>query len=204
MKPLNEDTHHSPRGALRSLIFVMMLGAVFAISISLTTASQQPVVPRVSFLLSNQHGERVDETLLQGKYTLWFFGFTHCQGVCPIQMAKLTSVLNTLDKRGHHEQIQGVLTTVDPERDTPEIMQRYLTHFHPSFSALTGTRRELKAVNEQFKTYLAPPSLCTESNYQPTHSTLIFLIDPYGRIEKHIPMSESAQAISELVLNSLS
>jgi cytochrome oxidase Cu insertion factor (SCO1/SenC/PrrC family) len=79
----------------------------------------------------------------RGEVTLVFFGFANCPDVCPLTLARWTRALNTLAERGGR--FQGIFVSVDPGRDTPEALERWMSHFHPSILALTGSPEEIQA-----------------------------------------------------------
>jgi protein SCO1/2 len=89
----------------------------------------------------------------KGKATLVFFGYVQCPDVCPTTLAELAEVKRSLGADG--ERVQGVFVTLDPERDTPEVLKKYVTAFHPSFVALRGTPEQTRAAAKEFKVFFA-------------------------------------------------
>ena len=124
--------------------------------------------------LVNSAGESVRLGEWQGDMMLVFFGYANCPDVCPLTMAKLADTYRDL---GAPENLQVIMVTVDPERDTPEALQRFVEGFHPNFVGLTGTPEQLAAAASRFYAgaALAP-------NAQVSHSSHVTLVDPKGRM----------------------
>ena len=102
-----------------------------------------------SFRLIDHHGARVTDETYRGRFVLIFFGFTHCRVVCPRALSRLSAVLERLGPLT--DQLQALYITVDPERDTPEVMRTFLEKSYPRFIGLTGTRAEIDAAKRAFQ-----------------------------------------------------
>ena len=103
------------------------------------------------FTLVNTKGEEVTEQDFIGKWVLVYFGFCNCPDICPDQLDKITEVVNRVNSTPHIPNIQPVYITVDPLRDTPQIMDEYLQDFHPDFIGLTGTVEQVKAACKTYR-----------------------------------------------------
>ena len=114
----------------------------------------------------------------KGKVTVVFFGYTQCPDVCPTTMAELAQVKKTLGSDG--DRLQGVFVTIDPERDTPEILKSYIGSFDPSFVALRGTVEQTKAAAQEFKVFFAKVPGKVEGSYTMDHTAGAFVIDAKG------------------------
>ena len=114
----------------------------------------------------------------KGKVTVVFFGYTQCPDVCPTTMAELAQVKKTLGSDG--DRLQGVFVTIDPERDTPEILKSYIGSFDPSFVALRGTIEQTKAAAQEFKVFFAKVPGKVEGSYTMDHTAGAFVIDAKG------------------------
>ena len=101
--------------------------------------------------LTDHNGQARHLKDFAGKVVVVFFGFTQCPDVCPTSMQELAEVKKMLGKDG--DRLQGIFVTVDPERDTPEVLKAYMANFDPSFLALYGTPEQLAAVAKDFKIY---------------------------------------------------
>jgi protein SCO1 len=114
----------------------------------------------------------------KGKVTVIFFGYTQCPDVCPTTMAELAQVKKQLGADG--DKLQAVFVSIDPERDTPEILKSYLASFDPSFVALRGSAEQTQAAAKEFKVYFAKVPGKTEGSYTMDHSAGSFILDAKG------------------------
>ena len=115
-----------------------------------------------------------------GKVTVVFFGYTQCPDVCPTTMVELAQVKKELGADG--ARVQGVFVSVDPERDTPEILKAYVTNFGADFVALRGTPDETKAAAKAFKVFYGKVPGKTESSYTVDHTAGEYVFDAKGRV----------------------
>lgn len=116
----------------------------------------------------------------KGKVVVVFFGYVHCPDVCPITMGELAQVKKQLGPDG--ERIQGVFVTVDPARDTPEVLKPYVTAFDPSFVALRGSKEQTDAVTRDFKVFVEQVPGKKPGEYTVNHTAGSFVFDGQGRI----------------------
>jgi protein SCO1/2 len=115
----------------------------------------------------------------KGKITVVFFGYTQCPDVCPTTMAELAQVKKSLGADG--DKLQGVFVSIDPERDTPEILKSYMASFDPSFIALRGTPEQTQAAAKEFKVFYAKVPGATEGSYTMDHTAGAFVLDGQGK-----------------------
>ncbi len=132
-----------------------------------------------SFSLINQDGAPVTEQTYAGAYQLVFFGFTNCPEICPAGLGKMTAALDSLGKEA--EGIQPLFITVDPQRDTPEVMKEYVAQFHPRLAGLTGSDEQIGAVQSAYKVYAAKVDGATAGSYSMDHSAYTFFMSPDGQ-----------------------
>lgn len=144
-----------------------------------------------TFTLTDNTGKVVTEKALLGKHSLVFFGFTHCPDICPTALLTITNALNQLEDRAAG--ILPVFITVDPERDTPQVMAEYKKHFHPSLLALTGTLEQTRVAQDAYKVYASksPPTGGGGEGYTVDHSGYIYLMSPEGQYLAHFAHSIS-------------
>jgi protein SCO1/2 len=128
------------------------------------------------FRLTNQDGKPFTDENLKGKPFVVFFGFTHCPEVCPTTLYDLTQDFEALGKDA--DKLQAVFITVDPARDTPDLMKTYLSSFDPRIVGLTGTEEEIAAAARAYKVYYR--KVPTDSDYTMDHSAALFLMDGKG------------------------
>lgn len=179
-----------------------MLATVFwfGMSPAMTPAIGDPrpdAVFELRFNLVNQDGERVSEEAFSAQPTAWFFGFTHCPNVCPTTLLALTQLLAELEDDA--DRLNVVFVTVDPERDTPEVLNHYLSAFDPRIIGLTGTRAEIDALATAFFVYQArvPQS---GGGYTMDHTALVMLTDPDFRFRGTLDINESDEVRSQKLL----
>lgn len=143
---------------------------------------QAPIDAR--FSLVDHDGSHVTERNLRGKWSLVFFGFTHCRVVCPRALQRLSDALELLDPRDRDE-IRPVYITVDPERDTPEVMKAFLSS-RPGFLGLTGTRAQIDAAKDSFRVFAEKrPDPQDPDGYAVPHTAITYVIAPDGRYADH-------------------
>jgi len=132
----------------------------------------------LEFTLTDQHGSPFGPEQLLGHWTLVFFGFSHCVDICPTTMAVLGETYQAL-KSEEQADLNVIMVTVDPQRDTPERLQNYLARFDPSFLGLSGEHSALMGFARQLHSAYEP-GFETKDNYQVTHSGNLILINPNG------------------------
>jgi len=154
------------------------------------------------FALVDYAGVRRTVSDFQGKVVVLYFGYTSCPDVCPADLFQISELVRALGASG--EQVQPVFITMDPERDTPERLRTYLSHFHPRFLGLTGSIDEIRGVADMYKGYFAKVPLQNSSNYMMDHSANIYLIDREGRFVGAFPPATKASRLVEVVRQQLS
>lgn len=145
-----------------------------------------------TFSLIDDEGRMVDEMSVRGKYTLIFFGFTHCRVVCPRALGKLTRVLDRLGPLASN--VQPLYITVDPERDTPDVLRAFLKEQYPRFTGLTGTREQIDNAKRAFRVF-AQRRDEDAGDYVVPHTAITYVLDPAGRFIDHWPDSLDEDAL---------
>jgi protein SCO1/2 len=132
-----------------------------------------------AFELTDHTGKRVTQADYAGKYLLVFFGFTHCPDVCPRAMDQFAGAMAALGDDA--AQVQPILITVDPERDTPQVLADYVAPFDANIVGLTGTPEEIAAVETLYRAYARKVETGDgEDDYTMDHSAIIYLMGPDG------------------------
>jgi protein SCO1/2 len=144
--------------------------------------------------LTDQNGQPRTLADFKGKVTVVFFGFTQCPDVCPTTMAELAQVKAALGQDG--ERVQGVFVTVDPERDSAEVLKSYMTGFDPSFVALRGTPEQIAATAKEFKVFYAKVPGKAEGSYSVDHTAGSYVFDAQGRVRLFIRYGSGAEALT--------
>jgi protein SCO1 len=129
----------------------------------------------------------------KGKVTLVFFGYTQCPDVCPTTLAELAAVKRDLGKDG--DRVQGVFVSVDPQRDTPQVLKAYIASFDPGFVALRGTPEEIKTAARNFKVFYAQVPGKTEGSYTVDHTAGTYVFDAQGRVRLFVRYGSGAEAL---------
>ena len=130
--------------------------------------------------LPDQNGQPRTLADFKGKVMVVFFGYTQCPDVCPTTMVELAQVKKALGKDG--DRVQGIFVSIDPERDTPEILKAYMASFDPTFVALRGTPEQAQAAAKEFKVFFAKVPGKTEGNYTMDHTAGSYLFDATGKV----------------------
>ena len=142
--------------------------------------------------LTDHNGQQRSLKDFAGKVVVVFFGFTQCPDVCPTSMQELAEVKRSLGADG--DRLQGIFVTVDPERDTAEVLKAYMGNFDPSFLALRGSPEQLAAVAKDFKIYYKKVEGKTDTSYTMDHSAGSYVYDPAGRLRVYHRYGSVAQA----------
>ncbi len=144
--------------------------------------------------LADQYGKERSIKDFAGKVVVVFFGYTQCPDVCPTSMSELAEVKRSLGADG--DKLQGIFVTVDPERDTPEMLKGYMASFDPSFIALRGTPEQLVAVAKDFKIYFKRVDGQTPTSYTMDHSAGSYVYDTKGRLRVYHRYGAGAQSLA--------
>ena len=130
------------------------------------------------FTLVNGDGKTVSDRDYLGAPHLVFFGFTHCPDVCPTTLFELSEMFRSIGGKGRN--VKALFVTVDPERDTPDIMKSYVSSFDDRIVGLTGSRDEVDKVIKEYRAYARKVPL-KDGDYTMEHTALVYLMDKDGR-----------------------
>jgi protein SCO1/2 len=128
----------------------------------------------------------------RGKALVVFFGFTQCPDVCPTTLAELAAVKQQLGPQG--DKLQAIFVTIDPERDTPELLKAYMGSFDPGFVALRGTLEQTQAVAKDFKVFFQKVPGREPGSYTMDHTAGAFVFDPQGRVRLFVRYGQPVEA----------
>ncbi len=147
------------------------------------------------FTLVSTNGENVTDQSFRGKWLLIFFGYTSCPDLCPTALANVSAAL---EKFGPDtSQLQPLFITVDPQRDTREVMANYLKSFDARILGLTGTQAQIDGVTKNYRVYVAlDKSERGGDDYLVSHSAYLYLMDPRGKFVNVIEGKEDGEAIA--------
>ena len=190
---------------MRTMQSAQMAGATLALCAALwvTQASAQSEVRRAEaarfmnelmlgktaigapFTLTDPHGKRVSLADFRGKVVLLYFGYTYCPDVCPTDLLVIAQSLKSLGK--DVEQVQPIFITLDPARDTRELLRGYAVAFHPRIIALTGSDVEIRRVATAYKVFFEKVTPPESGTYFIDHSAFTFLLDRSGKYVLFFP-----------------
>ena len=151
--------------------------------------------PLAPFELSDQAGARFGRERLEGRWSLVFFGFTHCPDVCPTTLAALGSAVEKLRPAAGGDAYQVVFVSVDPERDTPAAIAQYVSHFGPGVVGITGSNEALERLTRQLG--VVHMRVGEGEDYLIDHSAQILLLDPQARLVGVLSPPHAGAAIAE-------
>lgn len=152
-------------------------------------ATPQPVP---DFTLTSAAGP-VSLSDFAGQYVFLYFGYTFCPDVCPATLSNLAGVRQELGADG--DKMQVLMISVDPERDTPEVLEEYVAHFDPTFLGITGSKEEIDAAGEPLGIYYEIHEGSAASGYLVDHTARTFLIDPEGNARVAYPHDAPREGI---------
>lgn len=181
-----------PYGTLLLFVFwAALLAAVYfwmtsgkTVSPELRSVLHPEPRPLQNFELTDQYQQAFNLERLQGKWSFVFFGYTYCPDICPTTLSTLTAVSRLL-KRGDLQDMpdmQVVFVSVDPQRDTPDVIEKYLKYFDEAFQGITGAQQDIDSLARQFGAGHIKEQETAPGQYLVSHTSSIFLIDPHGRL----------------------
>jgi protein SCO1/2 len=132
------------------------------------------------FTLENGNGQQVTDRDFRGKYMLVYFGYTFCPDVCPTTLSEVADAMDKLGPKA--DRVQPIFITVDPKRDTPEVVKQYVAAFSPRLIGLTGTPEQIATVAKEYRVYYADHQTEPGSkDYSVDHSSVLYLMGPDGK-----------------------
>jgi len=146
------------------------------------------------FALTDHNGQARTLADFKGKVVVIFFGFTQCPDVCPTSLGEMAETRRLLGPDG--DKLQGLFVSVDPERDTPEIMKQYMASFDPSFLALYTTPEKLPELAKAFRVYYKKVEGKTPTSYTMDHSAGSYVYDTKGRVRLYTRYGSGAAALA--------
>lgn len=147
------------------------------------------------FALPDQNGQTRSIRDFAGKVVVVFFGFTQCPDVCPTSMTELAGIKKSLGADG--SKLQAIFISLDPERDTPEILKAYMGNFDPTFLALRPSMEQLPVVAKDFKIYYKKVEGRTASSYSMDHSAGNYIYDTQGRLRLYNRYGSGAEGLTQ-------
>ncbi len=149
----------------------------------------------VDFTLTAPTGERVSLSDLRGKWVMLYYGYTYCPDVCPTTLAQINQALTLIGDKA--KDVQVIMVSVDPERDTPEKLGIYLKAFNPAFLGLTGSVEEVTQAAMPLGIYFAKRDVGGKSGYLVDHTASVNLVGPDGRVRIVWPPNTSPELLAD-------
>ena len=146
------------------------------------------------FRLMGSEGKSVSDADLRGDVVVMFFGFTHCPDVCPTALFEVSELFRKL---GDGAKVRGVFVSVDPERDTPEILKDYLSSFDKRIIGLSGDRAALEPMLKAYRVY-ARKNPAANGEYSMDHSAIVYLLDKQMRFIGPLNISDAEVALKDI------
>jgi protein SCO1/2 len=173
--------NNAPRSQLFAIRAVVALVAVVVLGLAALWIVTSPDKPRAAliggaFALEDGDGKTISDQTLRGRPFLVYFGYTHCPDVCPTELARISDILTKMGDRA----IPALFITVDPQRDTPKIMQDYVSSFDSRIIGLSGGPQAIEAAEKAFRVYARKGQAQADGGYSMDHSSVIYLMDKSG------------------------
>ena len=193
---------------LAALALVILMGLAGAFAPNILEAMRGPAptptvggmvidkdTPARNFTLTDQDGRPLKLSDLRGRAVMLFFGYTHCPDICPLSMGEFKAVKKVLGDRG--DEVAFVMVSLDPSRDTPEVMKRYVEAFDPDFIGLTGDENTVHSASADYGVQFEkqkPPG--TAATYLIAHTAFSYLLDRQGRWRMTYPFQTPADLVA--------
>ena len=200
----------TPQNAIHSIAaraYAYWLKAIFLCFFGVILAACSPDKPQFKsidltgadyakdFSLNDQNGQTRTIKDFAGKVVVVFFGFTQCPDVCPTSMTELAGIKKSLGADA--DKLQAIFISVDPERDTPEILKAYMANFDPTFLALRPSLEQLPAMAKDFKIYYKKVDGKTPTSYSMDHSAGHYVYDTQGRLRLYNRYGSGAEGLTQ-------
>ncbi len=182
-------------GLIILLAAIGFVSVVFARPYSFHGSVYQPPMAAPDFSLQNTDGQLFQLSKQRGQLILLFFGYTNCPDECPATLAVVKQVFANLGSQS--SRVDFVFITVDPQRDNSTQIRSFLAKYNASFIGLAGSTAELTPVWRAYGVYQQPPINSTVPQYQITHSTQLYLIDPQGQLRMTYNLDTTVDEISQ-------
>ncbi|XP_039273242.2 protein SCO1 homolog, mitochondrial-like [Styela clava] len=151
------------------------------------------------FTLIDQDGKQCSNRDFLGQWVLIYFGFTHCPDICPEELEKMGNVVDTIKRTPQLPDVQPLFISIDPDRDTPDAVKKYIADFHPNLIGLTGNREQVENASRAFRVYYAEGPKDSEDDYIVDHTVIMYLLNPDGEFCEYFGQNKSAGEMSSSI-----
>ena len=174
------EANNAPRSrafAIRIVATLVAIAVVGFAAFMLTSPSERRgALIGGAFALEDGAGKTVSDQTLKGRPFLVYFGYTHCPDVCPTELARISDILSKMGDKA----IPTLFITVDPERDTPKVMEDYVSSFNPAVIGLSGSPQAVEATEKTFRVFARKGQKQPDGDYSMDHSSIVYLMDKNG------------------------
>src|SRR5271166_5575934 len=180
------------------------MAAVGALALAAIWLAWQPQASNRSliggpFALQNGEGKTITEATFRGRPFLVYFGYTHCPDVCPTELAQVSDVLAAMGEKA----VPALFITVDPERDTPKVMQDYVSSFDAHIIGLSGSPQAIGAVEKGYRVFARKGQVQADGGYSMDHSSIVYLMDKSGGFVEALDLDRSPEETAKEVARHL-
>ena len=196
----NQETRSARKRPSRLILLGIGIVAVLVMGWLLWSWLRPPVyhgqvvdsqIPVTNFTLNGPGAEPVSLIDFRGKVVMIYFGYTFCPDVCPATMNELRNALEALGRQA--DEVQVLMVTLDPERDTPEVLAAYLAHFDSSFIGLTGTADEIVTASAPLGIFYEREEGTPATGYLVNHTATVMVLDKHGRLRLVYPFDTAGE-----------
>jgi protein SCO1 len=205
MPPSTPDTEHSdPPPRVVTIRIAATIAAIAILALAALWLAARPNGSSASliggpFALQDGAGRTVTDETLRGRPFLVYFGYTHCPDVCPTELARMSDALAAMGDKA----IPALFITVDPERDTPKVMQDYVSSFDSHVVGLSGSPQEIGAVEKAYRVFARKGEVQSDGGYSMDHSSIVYLMNKSGGFVEALnldrPPAETAREVAGLL-----
>lgn len=154
-----------------------------------------------AFAMTDHNGRRVTDKDFLGKYALIFFGYTYCPDICPTELHVMAQAMGQLG--GDADRLNLLFVTIDPERDTPEVMKSYVDSFGPQMTGLTGSAEDVARIAKTYRVFYQKVPMGQDGDYRMDHTALVYLMDPGGKFVTYFNYSTDAKGLADGIREAL-
>lgn len=177
------------------LLLAAFIGGYALWSVRLLTSGSGVALVGGPFTMVNHKGQTVTDKDFRGRPMLLFFGFTFCPDICPTELQVMTAAIADMGELG--KDIQPILVSIDPARDTPDVLASYVLNFGDNVIGLTGTEQQVAAMAQAYRVFYSKQDNPKDSaNYLMDHSSIVYLMGPDGKFLKHFSYTTDAKALA--------
>ena len=197
----NADTPKKPN--IRILISLVLAIVAVMVWLQYYNKGETPTAAESSrsliggeFSLTNHKGQPVTDKDFLGKYMIVYFGYTYCPDVCPMDLQIMADAMRILTPE-ELEEVNPVFVSIDPERDTVDVMAEYVNYFHEDMIGLTGTNEQVDAIKKAYRVYAAKAD--DSADYLVDHTAYTYLMDKEGNLLKHFNHGEDTEMMANTI-----